>query len=1266
MEHTQIINATELENYADTRDSEAVIPELVCMLVKESVADLTACRIPYGDAINQPGWDGLVETEHGYRQFVPNKKSFWEIGTGSKPQDKATEDFEKRTRKMIQQDLKEASYVFVTPRGASSGGWSEIDQSKWIKLRELSGWRSIKILDNVQLADWMREFPAIGKWLLKRIGIVKTTTGFATPAEHWDNLEQLTNSGDPPLPSKLFLVGREKACEEVMRLFNEEIKLMALVVESEQDTEDFIAAFLASLEVDKRRIYCNRCIFVKDADAWNAMANLKNAHVLVAHPQLDLESSGEQLHMLAKKKGHGVIIPVSSAWASEKLIPLRSPSASMIETTLRESGYSHERARKLAGAGALSLAALKRYLRGLGDLPPYATWSSARLLAQAGLLGRWSGENPADKATVETVVGKSYGEWIETVRSETLRSDTPLTQRNENWKMISRGEAWSGLGPRLCNDDLDRFKRAAIEVLRERDPKFDLPAEERFAASLYKKNLLHSESIRKGMAETLALLGSRPTVLSSCSQEKAELVATLTVRELLKGADWIMWASLDRHLPMLAEAAPDEFLGSVEAALAPTSESPFKGVFAQERSGAMSCNYMSGLLWALETLAWHPEYLARVTMVLGDLAAIDPGGNWSNRPANSLAAIFLPWYPQTCATIPKRKATVEALLREQPSVGWKLLMALLPTGHGLTTDTSKPSWRDFILPEWTSGATTREYWEQVVGYSELVVTTAATDLTKLTELVNRLSDLPKPAYLHVLNHLASENVLSLPESVRLPLWEALKDLAAKHRKFANAQWAIPREAVAKIEETAAKIEPKSAGVLYRRLFSERDFDLFEENGNYDEQRQKLDLRRQAAVKEILEASQILGVWDFAQQVDSPRKVGHALGCLASAPVDNALLPSYLSHTERIYEAFIRGFVWGRFAIKSWAWVDNIVMEAWTAEQKATFFTFLPFGQETWRRVGQLLASGEAIYWKKADVHSWISPEHLQEAAEKLLQYHRPYAAVTCLNWLIHNKTDFSPQLATRALLDSLNTEDKTTGLDHYEALELIKWLQENPATNLNDLFQIEWAYLPLLDRLHGAIPKTLEKRLATDFVFFHEVIRIVFRSDKQTHLDQHPTEKEKNIAQNAYRLLHTWKTVPGSNNDGSFNETEFKAWLAAVKELAASSGHLRIAMDQIGKVLPYAPPDADGLWINHSVAETLDAKDASEMRSAFTCELFNMRGVHGFSAGKEELKIATGYREKAEALDQRGYLRFAAAMRKIAEQYEREAERDSQRDPFED
>src|SRR5207253_3675010 len=132
------------------------------------------------------------------------------------------------------------------------------------------------------------------------------------------------------------------------------------------------------------------------------------------------------------------------------------------------------------------------------------------------------------------------------------------------------------------------------------------------------------------------------------------------------------------------------FLNMVEASNG-RMPCPFAEVFRQEASGIMGQNYMTGLLWALEILAWSPEHLQRVTVLLGELAAIDPGGNWSNRPANSLTNIFLPWHPQTCASIAKRKLAIELRLKEQPAVGWKLLMSLLPHVHGFTSGCRKPA-----------------------------------------------------------------------------------------------------------------------------------------------------------------------------------------------------------------------------------------------------------------------------------------------------------------------------------------------------------------------------------------------------------------------------------------------------------------------------------------------------------------------------------------------------------------------------------------------
>jgi len=98
-------------------------------------------------------------------------------------------------------------------------------------------------------------------------------------------------------------------------------------------------------------------------------------------------------------------------------------------------------------------------------------------------------------------------------------------------------------------------------------------------------------------------------------------------------------------------------------------------------------NYLTGLWWALESLAWSEKYLSAVAFLLCRCAEIDPGGNWTNRPGNSLVDIFLPWHPQTCASIEKRAEVVVEVAEAHPGIGWKLLLSLLPTSHAATSGT---------------------------------------------------------------------------------------------------------------------------------------------------------------------------------------------------------------------------------------------------------------------------------------------------------------------------------------------------------------------------------------------------------------------------------------------------------------------------------------------------------------------------------------------------------------------------------------------------
>ena len=1271
MDHTHIVHAGDLDRYASTRESEAVIPELAYWLIKQSSHKLATCRVPYGDAVNQSGWDGLVDSDESFLEFVPKGKSYWEIGTGADPQSKATEDFTKRTKLLTDDERAESTFIFVTPRSGGSGGWNEPEQTKWLKRRNKKGWKLVRIIDGIKLADWLREFPAVGKWMAKKLNLSRSLGGMTTASEHWEDLVAESASGDPPIPPKLFIVGRDNVCSALQSTFDGTNPVLMLFAESPQDVADFVSAYLATLEPKVAREYSNRCLYISDEETWRSVVEARSSHVLVSDPRLGLETDeSASLHTLARRRGHCLVIPLCGAWSgnSPEIIKLRSPSQSQIETVLKESGYSDARARELARIGADRVSALRRHLRGYGSLPPYATWDTATQLAQAGLVGRWDGSNPADRAAVESLLGKKYGEWIESLRPGTLHAASPLVQHDEKWRFVARGEAWGVLGSRITDENLTRFQTTAVTVLGERDPRFDLSKEDRFAANIHGKTLAHSALLRTGFAETLALLGSRPDEASSCTVGKAELTAVLVVRHLFKDANWETWAGLNSLMPLLAEAAPDEFLDAVESALINLDDTPLRRVFAEEgRGGIGGWNYMSGLLWALETLAWSSDHLSRVSMILADLASIDPGGNWVNRPSNSLTSIFLPWHVQTTASFQKRKSAIDAVLREQPKVGWKLLLSLLPHNHGVSSGCHKPTWRNYITNTWKEGVSRTEYWEQINTFTELAISLAKNEIEKLSELIERLSDLPETARINLLKHLSSEEVIALPEAERIQLWEKLDNLARQHQKFSDAAWALPSAAIKQISDVALQLAPSSPELKYQHLFGGRDFDLYDEKGSYEEQQSRLENARNEAVRTIINRGGVPSIVAFAGHVSAPYDVGRALGTVASGALESEILPSYLDVANETVSRITAGFTWARFLNGSWHWVDEMLSKNWSADQKCAFLLLLPFETEVWNRVeAYLKEESQEYYWRNVGVNPYGPDRELNKAIRMLMKYARPAAAVLCASRTKDNSSYFDPKLATDSLLGVLENSVEIQRLDRYSTIELIKQLQAIPEVDQDALFRVEWNFLPWLDRFSPGSPATLERRLANDAGFFAEVVALVFRPKDQAPEKVEIDERRKNLAQNAYRLLSEWRRCPGVQDDGSFDAGAFKNWIDEARRIAKETGHAEVAQLQIGHVLTCAPPDPSGFWIHETVASVLNQKDADKMRSGFTTDLFNQRGVFTFTHGKEERELAQKNREKADVLDSKGYTRFATVMRQFAEQYERYAEREENSDPFDD
>ena len=850
-----------------------------------------------------------------------------------------------------------------------------------------------------------------------------------------------------------------------------------------------------------------------------------------------------------------------------------------------------------------------------------------------------------------------YSSWLTSIRDIIQNDDTPLKVKNGRWRVADRISLWENIGSRTLDVQLDDFRKCAVAVFSELNPKFDLPLEQRFAAKIHGKSFKFSDDLRQGLSETLALLGCRGEALTKCSTSKPETIATLVVREVLDNADWRTWASLDNLLPTFAEAAPSEFLRAVESALL-KKPCPFEEGFSQEGDMFSGGSHITGLIWALECLAWSKLYFMQGAIALAELALIDPESKWANRPKNSLTSIFLPWLPQTHASIEKRVISLKSIRNEYPTVAWNLILSLLPGKHQSSTGTYKPRWRNPVQDDWQPIISNKDYFTQVKAYAEIAIEMALEDISRIRELVQNFDSLPEESFHALLNGLATSEFSDLPEEDRHPIWTALVDFSAKHRRFPDAEWALPEEVIIQIENLAQTLAPRSIKGQSRRLFVKSEFQLYEADGDWETQSAKIESSRNTAIKGILESEGLKGVLEFLYDVESPEKVGYSLGSFKNKNIDEELIPNFLHNKPQPFNNFIENFVYARYRFFGDSWIDDLNTTNWKQEDKLRFLTLLPFEESTWLKAELWLGHDELDYWRSVRINPYQTDSDLSFAVDRFLEVSRPQLAVECLSVSLTRKVSINSEKVVKALLASALEHGESGSLDYYQIQQLIKKLQSDPSISSDCVASVEWAYLSLLSETDGVRPKFLEKSLSNEPEFFCKIIDLIYRSKHDETKNSNPSEQKKAAALNGWRLLQQWKTPPGMSENGEFSTKQFKFWLTSVKAHTKDSGHLEVAMLKVGEVLFYSPADPSGLWIIKTVASALNSRDAEEMRRGFCSEVFNSRGAHWVDpSGSPERLLAEQWRNRANALEDEGYVRFSASLRELADSYQRDAVR---------
>ena len=1249
------IKSRQIDAWSDQIKARHLLPVLLRLLIVSTHDGLSRVTFPGHDDGQRHGWDGLVEADSA-TPWIPKGSSCWEFGTSRKPGEKADKDYRNALgRRAPFTDRRETTFVFVTPRR-----WD--GATDWAATKQREGrWKAVKALDASDLEAWLTQSIPAQIWLAE--GLEVDTGGVETLESFWDRWSVASN---PKLTPEVFRPSLVAYREKVADWLKSEPKRPFVI---SADSKGEAIAFLACLFREFAAESTDNAVLTRSADLAAVFDSPSTLRTLAASRTrfLPIVRSDECERELAPvhRRLHCVTVRPRNAVQSDPDIALDLLNYEGFEQALDSMGIDRDRTRQLERESGRSPTILRRRLSNI-DFISHPRWAqehaTARALIPLALVGAWNGNSQADRRVVGKLANRSYEAIEEDVARMLLLDDSPVWAAGQSRGVASKIDALFAVSKHLTEADLRSLFTVARYVLAEADPALELPEDQRWAAGLYGKVRAHSAALRSGICETLVILAvhGNNLFLDRLGVD-VEVAVSALIRKLLTPLTLEKLLSHNGDLPRYAEAAPEGFLQLIEDDLQAGSPVVL-GLLKPAATGLFGRCPRTGLLWALESLAW--KRLARVSMILGRLSRTAIDDNWTHKPINSLKAIYRSWIPQTAATLEDRKKAINALANRFPDVVWQVCMDQLPDGKSQIGHYSyRPRWRSDATGA-GRGVARQERWEFTRHVLGIVHDWPELDVGQLGNLVQRAAWIPEGDQARVWDRIVSWGRAQGDDHAKASLREQIRRWYLTRRGQVRNLSAVTIEGA---RRTCESLEPQDMIIRHRWLFGRQwiepsSEDVDDPNSSYSNREEIIRKQRSVAIAEIWDTLGLNGVVSFLSEGATGDIVGISLARAMPPGARADLLKRCLDTSGELAtraDACMQGFLWTLKEDERTP-VLQAVIDSADLTQTVRLLQCAPFLGDTWRLVERAGPRIEDSYWEDVtprwEQHSELE---LTELIDRLLQAERPHSAI----WVASRDWSLVETSRLRRLLYGVATQQPGPAdqyrLSAFDIHEALKSLNERAGVNPEDMAALEFMYLDVIDNSEYGLPN-LEKQIASSPALYFRALTLAFR--RHDHGQDPPDwriddpERAATVGSRAYKLLDRVKRLPGTNADGIVDLTALLNWVAEVQRLCEAHDRAVIGDQTIGQLLARIDPDPeDGSWPRAEVCEVLERTAAKEMGVGFCIGVYNARGVHDRAEdGEPERGLSANFRRLANELVF-DYPFVASLLEEIGSGYHREA-----------
>ena len=1223
------IKAHQIEIWANGIEARQQLPALLRRLIHSTGRNLALVDFPAYDNAERKGWDGLVETAEP-TPWVPEGRSGWEFGCSQDPESKADGDYAARIKSVPPEDRAGRTFVFVTPRN-----WP--GKRQWAKAKKALGhWKDVSAYDASDLEQWIEQSAPVQIWFAERLGL--PTQGYRSLEQCWSHW---ASASEPKLPQALF----DAAVRESEEKFEDWLQRKPdrpFVIAT--DSKDEALAFLAPLaKPEQLKTYAleQRTIVCDTPEALRRLDTAPPASLVIAVHGRDVERELSGFY----RRFHCIVVRLRNHvnFDSKPDVALGLLSRENFEKALSAMNIAGDEVERLARESARSLTILRRRL---SPIPAIRTpeWASdaetAKKLVPMALAGAWHEGSSGDLEAIRVLANAGGYPTVEDNIAELLRlDDPPVWSVGDYRRVVSRIDALFAIADSITKSNLENFFFAAEYVLSEEDPALDLPDDKQWMAGVYRKVRNHSKALRRGIRETLVLL-------AVCGNDlffqrlgfDAQMQVSGRIQKLLDPLTAEKFFSHDDDLPDYAEAAPEAFLRLIEQDLRESEPAALELMRPVNDPILGSHPSRTGLLWALERLAWNPGNLPRVADILARLSTRKIEDNWASKPEHSLQCIFRFWMPQTAAPVEDRIRVLETLVSRYPEIGWTLCIEQFNPGQQIGHYNQRPRWRSDAsgagqpVSEAERGAFVRKA-------IDLALNRPDHDEKTLWELVERFE--------------------ALGEGYRKAVWKLIEGWAdgdasddakaelrqrIRHHEYwcrRRMQGDLP-DSLACPPEVLAKLQPKDLVIRHARLFlsdwSKWSFPEYEEPD--DDQRKTIIRERQlGALREIWRERGFGGV-DALLDRSEQGIVGELMAELLqekSARIDfvRSCLRAASDGSKTKYENCLKGFLWEEDP-------DSIAMfvrkSDGSCSQDDLLFLYLclQFRAETWRRVDAEPEGIRNSYWRQSGTLGNYEKDCINEPIDRFLAVERPWAAFEVARrcW---SKVETTRLMRLLDILPTVTSENRYVhGPLEYYISAAFDELDRRPGVAIEEKARLEFPYLAVLERSERGIPN-LEKHVVGSSDLYVRMIALLFnrRDDGEDPPEWRvdDSERRRTMEKAAFYFLYQMRRIPGTGDHGAIRTDKLKNWLREVRALCKQYDRAAIGDQMIGRLLARAPADEDGAWPCRSICEVLEWMASRDVGIGFCMGTSNDRGVQlGGKGGKQERDLAAKYRAWAQRL----------------------------------